>query len=545
MIDLPTSGFTWHVGEAIDFSGHATDPEDGSLPAASLSWEAVVQDCSSGTCVATPYQSIDGQASGSFAAPDHEYPVFLDLELTATDSGGLAVTTTVRLSPETTDVTMNSNPPGLQLGIGSTTRATPFTHTVIVGSTQSITAPSPQSLGSTPFDFVSWSDGGARTHEVVVNGPSTFSATFQGAPGNEPPVPVIDLPTSGFTWHVGEAIDFSGHATDPEDGSLPAASLSWEAVVQDCSSGTCVATPYQSIDGQASGSFAAPDHEYPVFLDLELTATDSGGLAVTTTVRLEPETTDVTMVSNPPGLQLGIGLTTRATPFTHTVIVGSTQSITAPSPQSLGSTPFDFVSWSDGGARTHEVVVNGPSTFSATFQGASASTMTVSDFQFQPKNAFPPIGGEVRWNFTGPSTHTVTDNTGMGLYDSGSRAPGSSFSYAFPSAGNFPFRCTIHPVQMRGSVQIPVSVSPTSGGVGTPFSVTWASGAPPSGYVYDVQIRRAGSSVWQFYRQATTTASAVFAPDAGVGTYSFQARIRQVATGRAAAFSTPVSIDVA
>ena len=546
VIDAPTSGFTWHVGEAIGFSGHATDPEDGTIPAASLSWDAVLQDCSSGTCVATPYLSIDGQASGSFAAPDHQDPIFLDLTLTSTDSNGLAVSTTVRLSPETADMTMTSNPPGLQLGIGSTTtQATPFTHTVIVGSTQSITAPSPQSLSSTPYDFVSWSDGGARTHDVVVNGPSTYTATFQAAHGNEPPVPVIDAPTSGFTWHVGEAIGFSGHATDPEDGTIPAASLSWDAVLQDCSSGTCVATPYLSIDGQASGSFAAPDHQDPIFLDLTLTSTDSNGLAVSTTVRLSPETADMTMTSNPPGLQLGIGsTTTQATPFTHTVIVGSTQSITAPSPQSLSSTPYDFVSWSDGGARTHDVVVNGPSTYTATFQGTSVSTVTVSDFQFLPKNVFPPIGGEVRWNFVGPSIHTVTDNTGMGLYDSGSLAAGSSFSYAFVSAGNYTFRCSIHPNQMRGSVQIPVAVSPTGGQVVTPFAITWASGPPPSGYVYDVQIRRAGSTTWQFFRQSAVTTSASFTPDAGVGTYSFQARIRHVASGRAAAFSTPISISV-
>jgi plastocyanin len=191
------------------------------------------------------------------------------------------------------------------------------------------------------------------------------------------------------------------------------------------------------------------------------------------------------------------------------------------------------------------VVVNGPSTFTATFQGVSVSMITVSDFLFQPKNVFPPIGGEVRWNFAGPSLHTVTDNTGMGLYDSGSRAPGGSYSFAFPAAGNYPFRCTIHPVQMRGSVQIPVAVSPTGGGVSTPFSITWASGAPPVGYVYDVQVRRAGSSTWQYYRQGTATTSAVFTPDAGVGIYSFQARIRLVSNGRAAAFSTPVSIDVA
>ena len=361
---------------------------------------------------------------------------------------------------------------------------------------------------------------------------------------NDPPVPVIDLPTSGFTWHVGEPIDFSGHASDPDEGALPDSALSWSVALQHCDTPTdCHEHVVQEFDGQASGSFAAPDHEYPAFLDLELTATDSRGLAVSTTVRLSPETTDVTMTSNPSGMQLGVGLTTQATPFTHTAIVGSTQSITAPSPQSLSSTPYEFVSWSDGGARTHDVVVNGPSTFSATFQAASASTATVSDFQFQPKNIFPPIGGEVRWNFAGPSVHTVTDNTGMGLYDSGSRGPGSSYSFAFPSAGNYPFRCTIHPpdaglgADPRGRL---------AGQRRSQHAVLDHVGirAPPAGYVYDVQVRRAGSSTWQYYRQGTTTTSAVFTPDAGMGSYSFQARIRQVATGRAAAFSTPVSINV-
>jgi hypothetical protein len=34
-------------------------------------------------------QTFTGVASGSFGAPDHEYPSYLELELTATDSGGL------------------------------------------------------------------------------------------------------------------------------------------------------------------------------------------------------------------------------------------------------------------------------------------------------------------------------------------------------------------------------------------------------------------------------------------------------------------------
>ena len=188
--------------------------------------------------------------------------------------------------------------------------------------------------------------------------------------------------------------------------------------------------------------------------------------------------------------------------------------------------------------------MNGASTYSATFQVAATSVVAVSDFQFQPKNAFPPIGGQVRWDFVGPSAHTVTDNSGMGLYDSGSRAPGGSFSFTFAAAGNYAFRCSIHPVQMRGSVQIPVRATPATGAISTPFTVTWASAPPPSGYVYDVQIRRPGSSNWLNWFPSTTTMSTSFTPDAGVGIYSFQARIRNVSLNRAAAFSTPVSITV-
>ena len=43
----------------------------------------------------------------------------------------------------------------------ASTFTTPFTMTVIQGSTNSISAPTPQSLGAT-YTFASWSDGGAQ-----------------------------------------------------------------------------------------------------------------------------------------------------------------------------------------------------------------------------------------------------------------------------------------------------------------------------------------------------------------------------------------------
>ena len=124
-------------------------------------------------------QTFAGVASGSFTAPDHEYPSHLELRLTATDSGGLTDTTSVRLHPRTVSLTFQSSPPGLQLAVGSAGQATPFTRTVIVGSNNSVSAPSPQTLGGTSYAFSSWSDGGAQTHNIMAPATATtYTATF-------------------------------------------------------------------------------------------------------------------------------------------------------------------------------------------------------------------------------------------------------------------------------------------------------------------------------------------------------------------------------
>ena len=88
MIDTPAAGTTWKVGDTINFSGHATDAQQGTLAASALTWSLVLQHCPS-TCHEHPLQTYSGTASGSFVAPDHEYPSHLDLRLTATDPGGL------------------------------------------------------------------------------------------------------------------------------------------------------------------------------------------------------------------------------------------------------------------------------------------------------------------------------------------------------------------------------------------------------------------------------------------------------------------------
>lgn len=178
-----------------------------------------------------------------------------------------------------------------------------------------------------------------------------------GNPPSNAPVVTIDNPAASTQWSVGQTIPFAGRAADAQDGNLPASALSWQLTLQHCTTSTnCHAHNVQSWNGVSSGSFVAPDHEYPSFLDLTLRATDSDGNTTTETVRLDPRTVTLTFTSNPSGARLVVGTVGQVAPFTRTVIVGSNNSVSAPSPQNLTlGLRFRFSSWSDGGAQSHNI----------------------------------------------------------------------------------------------------------------------------------------------------------------------------------------------
>ena len=182
-ISTPAPTTLWRVGDTIGFSGSATDQQDGTVPAARLNWSLDLRHCfDADTCHTHHLQDFAGVSSGSFTAPDHEYPSHLLLRLTATDSFGATDDETIRLDPRTVDLTFNSQPSGLQLTVGSGSSSTPFTRTVIVGSVHSVSAPSPQSLGAASYRFASWSDGGAATHTIIAPATATtYTARYDAA----------------------------------------------------------------------------------------------------------------------------------------------------------------------------------------------------------------------------------------------------------------------------------------------------------------------------------------------------------------------------
>jgi len=191
--------------------------------------------------------------------------------------------------------------------------------------------------------------------------------------GNTAPTAVIDLPASTLTWRVGDTIPFSGHASDAQDGTLPASALSWSLILHHCFTPTdCHTHLIQTVNSVSSGSFTAPDHEYPCWLEVQLTATDSGGLTSTTSVRLDPKTVVLTFKTNPGGLILSdlvVNEAPRTTPFSVTVVVGSANSVSAPSPQAFNKSTYYFISWSDGSPQSHTITAPSVNTtYTATYR---------------------------------------------------------------------------------------------------------------------------------------------------------------------------------
>jgi glucose/arabinose dehydrogenase len=197
---------------------------------------------------------------------------------------------------------------------------------------------------------------GPHTVRVAVSDPAaaTATASITVYADNQPPVATITSPVSSLAWAVGDVVTFSGNASDPEEGALPG-SLRWTLLMHHCPD-VCHVHTIQSWTGVSGGSFAAPDHEYPSFLELVLVATDSGGLSAAVSVVLNPATVVLTLTTDPPGLVLAANDEVRPTPFSVTAIVGSSVSVSAPSPQTAASGPVGFRGWSDGGASSHVVV---------------------------------------------------------------------------------------------------------------------------------------------------------------------------------------------
>ncbi len=268
------------------------------------------------------------------------------------------------------------------------------------------------------------SDGGAQFRAVVRNGAGsvTSNAATLTVVDNRPPTGTITSPGNGTLYGGGQTISYAATGSDPEDGALSDGAFTWEVVFHHATH----THPFLPARTGARGSFVIPDRgetATDVFYRVHLRVRDAGGLEHRSFVDVRPRIVALTMATEPAGLGVSIDGQPVAAGTTVESVVGIVRSLGTTSPQSVGGRTWQFSSWSDGGAATHEVVTPAAN---ATYVARFAETAStggglraeyfdeigfgamprvtrvdpVVDFDWQLASPDPAIGAEtfsVRW----------------------------------------------------------------------------------------------------------------------------------------------------
>jgi hypothetical protein len=213
-------------------------------------------------------------------------------------------------------------------------------------------------------------DNGALFRCIVTNafGSATSNEALLTVSANTPPTATIIAPAAGARYNAGQIVTYGGNATDAEDPSIPAANYTWEVAFHHGTHTHPFIAPFSGVTG---GTFTIPntgETATDVWYRVHLTARDSGGLTHTVTRDILPNTATLNLATNPAGLALTLDAQPLASPAAVGSVAGMLRVIGAPLQQSSGGKVWQFVSWSDGGARNHTITTPaGGATYTATF----------------------------------------------------------------------------------------------------------------------------------------------------------------------------------
>jgi plastocyanin len=88
----------------------------------------------------------------------------------------------------------------------------------------------------------------------------------------------------------------------------------------------------------------------------------------------------------------------------------------------------------------------------ATIAQAATVAVAITNYTFTPGKITVHPGDKVTWTNQDSIPHTATALDGK-TFDSGAIDPNASWSFTFPTAGIYKYRCSIHP-DMQGEVDV-------------------------------------------------------------------------------------------
>ena len=172
-------------------------------------------------------------------------------------------------------------------------------------------------------------------------------------PGNEPPEAAIRAPADGNLFRAGRRVALEGEASDPDDGVLSGQALTWDVVLHH---GDHV-HELTHLKGPSTTFLPLVNHDADSWYEVTLTATDSGGLRTTRTVRLYPETIAFRLDSVPPGAPISYAGRTGTAPMLRQAAIDFRADVSAAERFERDGRRYEFERWTDGGSRAHVVVI--------------------------------------------------------------------------------------------------------------------------------------------------------------------------------------------
>jgi glucose/arabinose dehydrogenase len=225
---------------------------------------------------------------------------------------------------------------------------------------------------------VTETDSGSTFQVRIINSAgTTWSRTASLIVGsNSAPTPTIGTPALGALFSAGDTLQLSGSATDPEDGTLPGAALTWDVELHHN-------THLHEYAGPQTGSTMSVtlsrtiEVDPEIFYRIRLTATDSDGATSSVTRDVLPRTTTFSIDALPDGIPLQVDGVLNSTPATIASVVGTTRTVTAAG-ATVGASSWSFDSWLDGSLNANRVfnAPQTPASFFAYFRPSGGSVGT-------------------------------------------------------------------------------------------------------------------------------------------------------------------------
>ena len=220
---------------------------------------------------------------------------------------------------------------------------------------------------------VTLNDNGATYRCIVTNsfGSATTRAALLTVTTKQPPVPTISLPAPNTYYEAGHTMTFQGSAVDghdivtgdPQDGVLGPNAFTWQVLFEHHS----LNNPnhhthpfFPPTSGIAGGTFTIPrtgETDPDVWYRIFFTARDSYGLSTTIFRDIFPRHVQLRVTTSPLRFPVKVDGSPETAPYDFWSVVHLIRNIGVDTPHVVNGLTYDFVSWSDNGARFHNFSV--------------------------------------------------------------------------------------------------------------------------------------------------------------------------------------------